>query len=154
MKVLDLQCGNGHTFEGWFGSEEAFMQQRAQSMVACPVCASMDINKLLSAPRLNLVTSRRDAGSHKPVQDPCGIATPVEANTGTAAWMAMGRQIMAATADVGASFAEEARRMHYGEIEHRPIRGTSTLVEAIALVEEGVPVLPLLLPEALKGPLQ
>ena len=154
MKVLDLQCGNGHTFEGWFGSEEAFMQQRAQSMVACPVCASMDINKLLSAPRLNLVTSRRDAGSHKPVQDASSAATPVDASAATAAWMKMGRQILEATADVGATFAEEARRMHYGETEHRPIRGTSTLNEAIALVEEGVPILPLLLPEALKGPLQ
>jgi hypothetical protein len=154
MKVLDLQCGNGHTFEGWFGSEDAFMQQHAQSMVACPVCASMDINKLLSAPRLNLVTSRRDSSSDKPESDPSAAATPVEAKAATAAWMAMGRQILESTADVGSAFPEEARRMHYGEAEHRPIRGTSTLDEAIALVEEGVPILPLLLPEAFKGPLQ
>ena len=114
----------------------------------------MDINKLLSAPRLNLVTSRRDSSSDKPVSAKSSAATPVEAKAATAAWMAMGRQILESTADVGSAFPEEARRMHYGEAEPRPIRGTSTLDEAIALVEEGVPILPLMLPEALKGPLQ
>ncbi len=71
-----------------------------------------------------------------------------------AAWMAVARHVMANTTDVGGHFAEEARKMHYGEAEVRSIRGQATLEQAQELVEEGIEVMPLLLPEALKGPLQ
>lgn len=166
MKVLDLQCCNGHSFEGWFASEQAFVQQHAQNMVACPVCASVSIQKMLSAPRLNLSTHRRDGGQPPTAQEP---STELSLNTSpqvnfdaslpelkaaTAAWLEFGRKIVATTADVGSAFAEEARSMHYGETQHRAIRGTSTREEAIALLEEGVPFMPLLLPEAVKGTLQ
>ena len=154
MKVLDLRCGNSHTFEGWFASELTFSQQREQGMVQCPVCASIDVCKMLSAPRLNLATARQDDNGPRDVLERHSDPSSVGMKDATAAWMAFGRQILATTADVGSTFAEEARRMHYGEVQHRPIRGTSSLEEAMALVDEGVPIVPLLLPEALKGPLQ
>ena len=72
----------------------------------------------------------------------------------TAAWMAVSRQIVAQTTDVGTQFAEEARKMHYGETEVRGIRGQASPEQARELVEEGIDVLPLVLPESLKGPIQ
>jgi hypothetical protein len=71
-----------------------------------------------------------------------------------AAWMAVARHVVANTTDVGSAFAEEARKMHYGESEERAIRGKTTPQEARDLVEEGIAVLPLVLPEALKETLQ
>ena len=70
------------------------------------------------------------------------------------AWLAVARQVIANTSDVGNRFAEEARKMHYQEVEPRGIRGTATLGETRALLEEGIEVLPLVLPEALKETLQ
>jgi hypothetical protein len=71
-----------------------------------------------------------------------------------AAWLQVARQIMAQTEDVGSRFAEEARKIHYGESEERGIRGQATPQETEALLEEGIGVMPLALPAALKGPLQ
>lgn len=149
MKVLDLQCTHGHVFEGWFASEDDFVAQCAQSLVQCPVCGDPAVAKKLSAPRLNLGGGRdtQDISQHTPVP---ATADPAL----TAAWLAVARQIVASTTDVGDRFAEEARKMHYREAEERSIRGTTTADEARALLDEGIEVLPLLLPTALKEPLQ
>lgn len=149
MKVLDLQCGNGHVFEGWFGSEEDFQAQRARAMVQCPMCGDHGIAKKLSAPRLSL-SSSQPAG-----EQTVDVATSSQASSGlAAAWLAMARHVVANSTDVGNRFAEEARKMHYGEIEEQSIRGKTTPQEARELQEEGIEVLPLLLPEAAKEPLQ
>ena len=71
-----------------------------------------------------------------------------------AAWMQMARHVLANTEDVGRQFSEEARKMHYGEAGHRNIRGQATPQETKELLEEGIQVLPLPLPDALKGPIQ
>ena len=71
-----------------------------------------------------------------------------------AAWLQMTRHVLANTEDVGERFADEARRMHHGEVERRNIRGQASAEETEALIEEGVSVMPLLIPEALKGPVQ
>jgi hypothetical protein len=149
MKVLDLQCRHLHVFEGWFASEEDFLNQRGSGMIECPVCSDTSITKQLSAPRLNLASGRVDTPA---IQD-------LVATTGTdqvlqSAWMAVARRIMASTDDVGERFAEEARKIHYGETKERGIRGQATRAETEALIEEGIAVMPLLLPEALKGSLQ
>ena len=71
MKVLDLQCGNGHGFEGWFASEDDFQSQLARSLVECPLCGDHGIIKKLSAPRLNLGAARREeAPDNKPSESP------------------------------------------------------------------------------------
>jgi hypothetical protein len=71
-----------------------------------------------------------------------------------AAWLKMVRHVMAHTVDVGEQFAEEARKIHYGETEHKQIRGQVSPEVTLELLEEGIPVMPLPIPEALKGPLQ
>lgn len=146
MKVLDLQCSNRHDFEGWFGSEDDFQDQRSRGLVECPFCGDTAVNKMLSAPRLNL-------GAPQPAQPRQEVVNTPDASM-QAAWMKMVRHVMANTEDVGERFAEEARRMHYGETEERGIRGQASARETEALLEEGIGVLPLLVPKALKQPLQ
>jgi hypothetical protein len=150
MKVLDLQCALGHSFEGWFASEDDFLSQCARDLVQCPLCGDAAIHKKLSAPRLNLSTSRQDRSA-----DAIEVLNPASDNDAlTTAWLEMGRRILANTQDVGERFAEEARKMHYGETGERAIRGQTTVEEARALVEEGIDILPVLLPQALKKTLQ
>jgi hypothetical protein len=157
MKVLDLQCAQGHAFEGWFASEEDFLSQCTRSLVQCPLCGDAAVHKMFSAPRLNLVTTRQDnkAAEIEVVSEvaPSASSTPADASI-TAAWLELSRRIVASTEDVGDGFAEEARKMHYGETEERAIRGKTTLDEARALVEEGIDVLPVALPQSLKKTLQ
>ena len=148
MKVLDLQCSHGHTFEGWFSSEDDFASQTSRALVQCPMCGDPSVVKKLSAPRLNLGAR---ASSHAPIEM---VTQGAAAPSLTAAWMAFARHVVANTADVGSNFAEEARRMHYGETEERAIRGKTTAQEAQALIEEGISVMPLPLPEAAKETLQ
>lgn len=149
MKVLDLQCENAHVFEGWFASEEDFSSQQDRGLVTCPMCSASHVSKKLSAPRLNL-----GAGRPEPqVRQDVATGEPVTAEL-QAAWLAMARRVLAQTEDVGERFPEEARRMHYGESEQRGIRGQATREETQALMEEGISVMPLPLPDALKGQLQ
>jgi hypothetical protein len=145
MKVLNLQCSSSHTFEGWFASEDDFQDQLARGLVECPMCGDATVVKMLSAPRLNL-------GAAEPSPRREVMNTPDAAMQ--AAWLKMARHVMAHTEDVGQRFAEEARRIHYGETEERGIRGQASLKETEALLEEGIGVLPLQLPKSLKEPLQ
>jgi hypothetical protein len=144
MKVLDLQCSAHHRFEGWFASEDDFQGQLGRGLVECPMCGDKAIEKRLSAPRLNL-------GAQAPGKQE--VMTAPDARL-QAAWLKMVRHVMANTEDVGERFAEEARRIHYGESEERGIRGQATPEQTQALLEEGVEVLPLPIPAALKGPVQ
>jgi hypothetical protein len=153
MKVLDLQCAQGHPFEGWFASEDDFVEQKARSLVCCPLCGDADVLKRLSAPRLNLSPQRSATNEEAPPSTPVALAKPQTAEQ-MAAWLEMSRKLVANTTDVGDRFAEEARKIHYGEVPEHAIRGQATPKETRALVEEGIAVLPLLLPEAAKGRLQ
>lgn len=146
MKVLNLQCTHGHGFEGWFASQEAFDAQLAAGLVECPVCGSTAITKLLTAPRLNL-------GSSKPPAE-VQAAQPATGESPEGRLLRAMREVIAQTEDVGDRFAEEARKMHYGEVEERGIRGQTTREQAQTLVEEGIPVFSLPLPPALKETLQ
>lgn len=149
MKVLDLQCCHQHVFEGWFASEDDYSGQRERGLVECPVCGDASITKRLSAPRLNLGSARAEVTPPQEV-----VATAGTDQTLQAAWMAVARRIIANTDDVGDRFAEEARKIHYGETPERGIRGQASRAETESLIEEGIAVMPLPLPEALKGPLQ
>jgi hypothetical protein len=145
MKVLNLQCSHSHSFEGWFASEDDFQGQLARGLVECPLCGDGAVSKMLSAPRLNLGASAPEVR-----QEVASIPEPAL----QAAWLKMVRHVIANTDDVGERFAEEARRIHYGETEERGIRGQASRAETEALIEEGIGVLPLPIPRALKGPLQ
>jgi hypothetical protein len=152
MKVLDLECSQGHTFEGWFGSEEDFVSQCERALVQCPMCADAKVTKKLSAPRLNL-SNPRESASEKTSEATTAVAAPDNPDL-TSAWMAMARAMIANTSDVGNRFAEEARKIHYGEVPEHGIRGQATAQETRDLLEEGIAVMPLVLPDALKEPLQ
>jgi len=152
MKVLDLQCTDGHVFEGWFASEDDFQGQLGRGLVECPVCGDTHVTKRLSAPRLNLGAARAVEGAARQA-----VATGPDASMQAAlqaAWLKAVSHVMAHTEDVGERFAEEARRIHYGETSERGIRGQATREETQALLEEGISVMPLPVPKALKGPLQ
>jgi hypothetical protein len=176
MKVLNLQCAHQHSFEGWFASEDDFQSQLSRELIECPICESKRIDKMPSAPRLNFGAqqpratasdSSADASaasdSTGPIRD--GTASPSTAialtpapsenvATGQADFLKALRQLMANTEDVGRRFANEARRMHYGDIEARSIRGQASPREAVELLEEGIEVMPLPMPAALKETLQ
>ncbi|WP_417034071.1 DUF1178 family protein [Comamonas kerstersii] len=150
MKVFDLHCPLDHVFEGWFASEEDFRSQLDRGLVECPMCGSKELRKGLSAPRLNL-------GAQSAAAAPAPV--PYEADRRKlhalqAAWLEVSRKIAAKTEDVGERFAEEALRMHKGEEPERPIRGQATPQQAMELLEEGVPVMPLALPKSSKETLQ
>jgi len=148
MKVLNLQCERGHGFEGWFGSEADYASQCERGLVECPLCASRVISRLPSAPRLNLGAAREPAAGAPPAP-----ATP-EQRSVEALWLRAMRHVMEQTEDVGERFAEEARRIHYGEVPQRGIRGRATGADAQSLREEGIDVQVLPLPDLLKGPAQ
>jgi len=150
MKVLDLQCSGSHVFEGWFASEDDFASQLARGLVSCPMCADTEVTKKLSAPRLNLGSPRApETGQQELVANTGPTGTELQA-----AWMAVARRVMADTEDVGTRFAEEARRIHYGETPQRGIRGKASQAETESLLDEGITVMQIPLPEALKGQLQ
>ena len=145
MKVLNLRCGNDHAFEGWFASEEAFQTQTGSGMVACPFCSDSRVVRLPSAPRLQ-VSNRR-------VEEPASAPQAQQARLQTQ-WLQAMKKMLANTEDVGERFPEEARRIHYGEVEERGIRGQASREDADALREEGIEVVSLPVPDALKGPVQ
>jgi hypothetical protein len=170
MKVLNLCCSAQHRFEGWFASEADYAAQVDSQLVACPLCGDTVVQRLPSAPHV-LTSSTR---ATPPVQETGGggalaprSGTPASSQTlpvgGAAqpdpqalqqAWMQAVQHVIDNTDDVGGQFAEEARRMHYGEAKERAIRGEATVAEAAALRDEGIEIAVLPLPAAMKGTVQ
>ena len=151
MKVLDLCCAGGHRFEGWFASDDELQSQTERGLMECPVCADKTITRLPSAPRLNV------SGAREPQPRPVDVKpsdSPAIEMTMQAAWLRAVQQVMSQTENVGDRFPEEARRIHYGEIEQRGIRGQATPEAADALRDEGIEVFSLPVPAALKGTIQ
>ena len=147
MKVLNLRCPHDHRFEGWFASEDDFVLQGERGLVECPLCGDKAITRLPSAPRLN-VSNLRDVAVEQPSAQ-AQIHAQMQSH-----WVRTVRHMMANTEDVGERFPEEARRIHYGEVEERGIRGQASRADADALREEGIEVVAVPVPEALKGPVQ
>lgn len=135
MIVFELICPEDHRFEGWFASAEAYARQEAGGLLSCPVCASSGIRKLPSAKVRTVASVEAKApgdGSAppQPAQDKAKEVT-------VASFL---EHILANTEDVGRSFPEEARKIHYEEAPRRPIRGVATREEARELTDEGIPV--------------
>ncbi|MBC7481489.1 MAG: DUF1178 family protein [Rhizobacter sp.] len=152
MKVLNLCCSREHRFEGWFASEEDFQEQAARAAVACPLCGDTVTTRLPSAPHFNVGRSVAPAQTSS---DTGGQASGVPVDvTLQSQWLRAVRHVLSSTEDVGERFPEEARRIHYGEIQGRAIRGRASSEDAAALREEGIEVMALPIPDALKGPVQ
>jgi hypothetical protein len=150
MKVLNLRCSNGHGFEGWFASDDEFMEQNGSGLLQCPLCADSVVTRMPSAPRLNL------SGAREPEPMPAAAApsTDVQPADLQALWLQTVRHVLAHTEDVGERFVEEARRIHYGEAPSRGIRGQVDPQQRDELLEEGIEIIALPLPRALDGPVQ
>ena len=149
MIVYNLSCDQNHPFEGWFGSAEDMASQRARGLLACPLCGSHAVQKMLSAPRLNLLSPQQRAAAVSadtaPTADaPAGAAAQAAPQAMLAPEHAklaeMLREFVANTEDVGQKFPEEARRIHYKEAPARSIRGVASRKEAQALAEEGIEI--------------
>lgn len=157
MILYDLKCGSGHVFEAWFRNSQTFDEQREAQAVACPVCGSDDVAKAPMAPNISTRSKNISIDREGPASN------PGSGSSGRSSMHAMARgdgdkqvelsskavrealeQVRAhveANFDyVGRSFPEEARRIHYGEAEPRPIYGDASPRESAALREEGVDV--------------
>ncbi|HEY4775442.1 MAG TPA: DUF1178 family protein [Xanthobacteraceae bacterium] len=154
MIRYSLVCAQGHAFESWFASSRAYDQQIERALVACPTCQSRKVEKAIMTPRV----ARADLQSER-AAEPVSEPPPAQARSPVAMMSPQEREVrqklkalrdhLIQNADhVGPRFPEEARKMHYGEIEHRSIYGDATPEEAKALHEEGIEFHPLpVLPE-------
>jgi hypothetical protein len=138
MIVFDLLCGNGHRFEGWFGSARDFASQKQRKLLSCPSCGTGEVKRVPSAARVNLgapAPAKTEPGAKTPEmsgKDPFAIAQMLYSN--------MLDELLTKSEDVGKKFPEEARRIHYQETAARAIRGQATNEEHAELLEEGIPV--------------
>lgn len=147
-----LRCEQSHSFESWFQSSAAYETQVKRRLVTCPVCGSAKVEKAIMAPRIVSKKGRDKAPAPAPVE----AAAPAEASASesTPLMMAQERELRAKIKElrdhivnnadnVGERFPTEARAMHYGDKEHRPIYGEASPEEARSLIDEGVEVSPL-----------
>jgi len=152
MIVFDLQCCEGHRFEGWFGSSADFDTQRQRGLVQCPQCGAPEVDKAPMAPAVPAKGNRR-GDENSPKHRLAGGRIPLEVHKAMQALAEAQAKALKDSRYVGDTFAEETRAMHYGEKELEAIHGKATLQEARALLEEGVPVAPLLAPYVPPGEL-
>jgi len=144
MIHYNLRCERGHAFESWFQSSAAYEQQEKRKLVNCPICGSAKVERGIMAPQI-VSKKGRDRAEPTPAAAAPAANTEVAASTSTPLLMAQElRDHIVKNADnVGERFPNEARKMHYGDIEHRPIYGEASPDEARALIDEGVEVSPL-----------
>jgi hypothetical protein len=147
-----LRCDRGHAFESWFQSSSVYESQEKRKLVTCPVCGSAKVERAIMAPQ---IVSRKGRDSALPAPAPVPApAAELAAPASTPLMMAQERELRAKLRElrnhivknadnVGERFPNEARKMHYGDIEHRPIYGEASPDEARALIDEGVEVSPL-----------
>jgi len=152
MIRYNLRCDRSHTFESWFQSSSAYESQEKRKLVSCPSCGSTKVERAIMAPQ---IVSKKGRERAEPVPAPApAVAPEAPAEGATPLLMTQERELRAKLKElrdhivknadnVGEKFPNEARKMHYGEIEHRPIYGEASPEEAKSLIEEGVEVSPL-----------
>lgn len=148
MIVFDFECrAHGHRFEGWFASSEDYAAQQERGLVVCPHCGSADVAKAVMAPNVGRKGNQMAAA---PSTSPSvvGGAMPPEAQELMAKLSALQAEALKQSRWVGKDFADESRKMHYGETEAETIHGQATAEEARDLLEEGIALLPLPFPVA------
>jgi hypothetical protein len=148
MIRYNLRCERGHAFESWFQSSQAYESQEKRKLVNCPSCGSAKVERAIMAPQ---IVSKKSRDRAAPAPAPAAEATTPAS---TPLMMAQERELRAKLRElrdhivknadnVGERFPNEARKMHYGDIEHRPIYGEASPEEARSLIDEGVEVSPL-----------
>ncbi len=147
MIKYSLVCKNGHEFESWFADSAAYDKQTKRKLIACPQCGSANVEKAIMAPRLSATAKKFQAPSpvaETPLAPPAPVAMLSPREREFRAKLKELREHLTKNADdVGAKFPEEARKMHYGEVEHRSIYGVASPEEAKDLAEEGIEFHPL-----------
>ena len=154
MIVFDLACKDaGHVFEIWFGSTSDYEDQKARGLVSCPYCGSTQVDKAVMAPNVAAKGNRRSSvhatiapETSAPIPAAANVPTPAQFKEMVTKLAEVQAKMLEKSDYVGTNFADEARSMHFGEQESRSIHGQTSAEEAKALIEEGVPVAPLLLP--------
>ena len=149
MILFDLVCARRHRFEAWFRDGATFDEQAGRGEVGCPVCGDSSVRKAPTAPRL--VSGRGEPAVSARGEAPAAGSGDEERAAGL---KELRRHIESHFDYVGERFSEEARRIHYGEAERRGIRGEATPEERESLHDEGIEVVALPVPRALKEPLQ
>ena len=145
-----LRCECGHAFDSWFADSAAYDSQHMRKLVTCPVCESTAIEKAIMAPRL----ARKDKSDSReaienlpvplsPTERPAPLMMAPQERELVAKLRELREHVAQNAENVGSNFPNEARKMHYGDSEHRAIYGEATSDEARSLVEEGIEVLPL-----------
>lgn len=142
MVIYDLTCDNSHGFEGWFSGPDNFQEQHSQNQIACPVCGSTAITKLPHTCAVHM--KREEAPAPAARRSEPATPTPEQFKE---ALIQVHHHVRNNFEDVGAHFAQEARRIHEGETDERPIHGTATVEEREALDDNGVPYTMLPKPE-------
>jgi hypothetical protein len=132
MIVFDLECINGHAFEGWFQDKQDMDVQQEQGLLQCPVCDTNSVVKKLHPIAIRISGHGGDSQAMQAMQANQEAMTELTER--------VARFVEKHFEDVGPSFAQEALKMHYGASDHRSIRGTTTLEEEKILHKEGVPV--------------
>ena len=122
-----LMCDKSHEFDGWFADSAAFDAQKQDGLLACALCGSKKVSKAIMAPAVPKKANQQKDEAQEIRHMMQKVSAHVEENFDY----------------VGTDFAEEARKIHYGETETRDIYGETSLEDAKDLVEEGVPVAPL-----------
>lgn len=157
MILYALRCDKGHGFESWFPSSSAYDSQVKRKLVSCPQCGSVKVDKAIMAPQIARKGRTRSAepvanesaattapAADAPAQEPATAPLMMAQERELHAKLKQLRDHIVSNADnVGRKFPDEARKMHYGEIDHRPIYGEASRDEARALIEEGIEVAPL-----------
>ena len=158
MIHYQLHCGQGHDFDGWFSNSASFESQVEQGLVTCPFCSDRQIERALMAPAIGRKSNQLPNGVPAPIDPPAPVpasAPSVPGSTGFALpTPAIAPQVIEALQHlrseiekncdyVGNDFAEEARKIHYGERDPRGIYGETSLHEAKELLEEGIEIAPL-----------
>ncbi|AYN20184.1 DUF1178 family protein [Alcaligenes aquatilis] len=146
LKVFDLECEHGHVFEGWFSSRESYDEQISRGLLCCPVCNSHEVKRKLSAPRINVgAQESSSAPATAPAPPPLPSTMPTEEQMRAIQGQLLQelRSVIRKSDNVGTQFAQEARRMHEGDIEPRAIRGQATAQEYQELADDGIIAMPI-----------
>lgn len=144
MIVFDLKCISGHVFEAWFASSDAFQDQKARNLLSCPLCGVSDVDKAIMAPNVPAKANQRRESIVTLANDVPTAATEVKAVLAKLA--AAQAELIKNSQWVGRDFAQQARAMDAGEIDAALIHGQTSPDEARGLLEDGISVMPLLLP--------